>query len=285
MRAHRRGALVIQWHPDPVLLELGPLKLRWYSLMFLIGFTYGYHVVKKMFIREGRPIASLDSLLVHIVLGTMIGARLGHCLFYDPGFYLSHPIEILKVWEGGLASHGGTLGVILALWLFCRKHPEFSFLWILDRISVPVAFVASLIRIGNLMNSEIIGKPTDLPWAFVFERVDPQHLPRHPAQLYESLSYMTCFFITSSIYRRNPSPPKGLLFGITIFWIFTWRIIWELVKENQEAFENGMLLNMGQLLSLPFILVSGWLIVRALRAKPDEAPAAVTGGKRKKSKR
>lgn len=275
---------MIHWSPDPILFEFGFFKVRWYSLMFLIGFSYGYRVVTRMAKREGYSLEAMDSLLVHVVLGTMIGARLGHCLFYDPGFYLSHPLDILKVWEGGLASHGGTAGVIFAVWLFVRKYPEFTFMWVLDRLAVPVGFIASLIRIGNLMNSEIIGKPTDVPWSFVFDRVDPNHLPRHPAQIYESVTYMMVFFITSAIYRRNPRPPTGLLFGTTICWIFSWRIVWEFFKENQEPFEAGMILNMGQLLSIPFILVSGWLVIRALRAKPVEAPAAVARTPKKKKK-
>ena len=232
--------------------------------MFLLGFAIGYWIMRKMCLREGKPAEKLEALLLYLVAGTTIGARLGHCLFYAPGYYLSRPLEILKIWEGGLASHGGTAGVILALWLFSRNHPEFSFMWLLDRVSVPVAMVASFIRFGNLMNSEIVGRPTQVPWAFVFEKID--QLPRHPAQMYESLTYMALFATTMTVYWRSKKPPApGLLFGIAMIWIFGSRIGWEFLKENQEAFEAGMLLNMGQLLSLPFVVLGVYLVMRARR--------------------
>jgi phosphatidylglycerol---prolipoprotein diacylglyceryl transferase len=254
---------VIHWNVDPNIFEYGPLRVRWYGLMFLMGFTIGYFIVKRMCQREGKSFERLENLLVYLVLGTAIGARLGHCLFYEPEFFLNHPIEIFKIWNGGLASHGGTIGVIFAVWLFSRWYKEFSFIWILDRISVPVALVACFIRIGNVMNSEILGRPSDLPWSFVFERVDK--VPRHPAQLYESLSYLVLFFISSAIYKRNPNPKPGLLLGVTLTWIFAWRMVLEVFKENQEAFESSMVLNMGQLLSVPFVLIGVFLIVRALK--------------------
>jgi phosphatidylglycerol:prolipoprotein diacylglycerol transferase len=256
---------VIHWNVNPDLVSFGSLRIRWYGLMFLLGFSIGYFIVKWMCKRENKSFERLESLLNYLVIGTAVGARLGHCLFYEPDYYLAHPIEILKIWEGGLASHGGAVGVLIAIWIYSRRHPEFKLIWLFDRISVPVPLVASFIRIGNVMNSEILGRPTNLPWAFVFERVDK--IPRHPAQLYESLSYFTLFLINLGIYRRNPNPPPGLIFGITFTWIFSWRIIWEFFKENQEAFEASMLLNMGQLLSLPFIAIGIYFIVRALRAK------------------
>lgn len=244
---------------------MGPVRIRWYGLMFLLGFSVGYFVIKRMCAIEKKSFERLENLLIYLVAGTAIGARLGHCLFYEPAYYLSRPLEIFKIWEGGLASHGGTIGVILAIWLYSRRYPEFSFMWILDRISVPVAFVASLIRVGNLMNSEILGRPTDLLWAFVFKRVDA--VPRHPAQLYESLSYMTLFWITMRLYKRNPKSPPGFLFGVTLTWIFAWRIVWEFFKENQEPFEAGMALNMGQILSIPFIAVGIFAIVRSKKIR------------------
>jgi prolipoprotein diacylglyceryl transferase len=223
--------------------------------------------------REGKSFERLENLLVYLVVGTAVGARLGHCLFYEPAYFLSHPIEILEIWKGGLASHGGTLGVMIAIWLYARRHPEFSMLWILDRISVPVGIVAGCIRIGNVMNSEIIGRPSNLPWAFVFEKVD--NIPRHPAQLYESLSYFVLFLLNWLVYTRNKSnPPKGLLFGIALTWIFTWRIVWEFFKENQEAFENSMTLNMGQLLSIPFIVIGLFFIIRSFRQQSEPTQTA-----------
>lgn len=260
---------MIHWNPDPVLFAVGPLQIRWYSLMFLIGFTIGFQIIKRMCLRDGKPVEKLDTLLVWVVLATIIGARLGHCLFYDPDYYLSHPLDILKVWEGGLASHGGTLGVILALVMFSRRNPEFGTMWLLDHVCVPVPLVASLIRVGNVMNSEILGKPWNGPWSFVFTRVD--QVPRHPGQLYESLAYMILFAINYTLYRKNPDRPAGFFFGLTIFWIFAARILLETFKENQEPFENGMLLNMGQILSIPLALAGLAIFVRALRAKPAKA--------------
>ena len=270
------------WNVEPDIVHLGPARIRWYGLMFLLGFTIGYFIIKKMCERENRSFERLEGLLIYVVLGTAIGARLGHCLFYEPDYYLAHPIEILKIWEGGLASHGGTVGVMLAIWLFSRKHTEFAFMWIVDRLCVPVGLIAGLIRIGNLMNSEILGRPSNVPWAFVFQRVD--QVPRHPAQLYESFSYFVLFAINMLIYRKNCRPPSGLLFGISMIWIFSWRIVWEFFKENQEQFEKGMTLNMGQLLSIPFILMGIFFVVRALRMpKVAEPVVPVKRGKRAKA--
>lgn len=249
---------MVNWNVNPDLLTAGPLRIRWYGLMFLTGFTIGYFIIKRMCSAEKKSFERLENLLVYVVAGTAIGARLGHCLFYEPAYFLAHPLDILKIWEGGLASHGGTAGVIIAVWLYSRKHPEFSFLWILDRLSVPVPLIAGLIRIGNLMNSEIIGRPTELPWAFVFERVDK--IPRHPTQIYESLAYLALFIIQMKLYWKNPLRKPALFFGLMLAWIFSARVILEMFKENQEAFEAGMVLNMGQLLSLPFIAAGIYFI-------------------------
>ncbi len=215
--------------------------------------------------REGKPLDKLDNCLFYVMGGTLLGARLGHCLFYEPGYYLSHPIEILMVWRGGLASHGGALGVLLALWIFSRKNREFSFSWLLDHLAVPLALIAALIRIGNLFNSEILGRPADVPWAFVFERVD--QVPRHPAQLYESLAYFALFGINLLFYKIGMHRRPGFIFGFSMIWIFAARMILELLKENQEAFEAGMILNMGQILSIPFVLLGVFLVVQALTQK------------------
>jgi phosphatidylglycerol:prolipoprotein diacylglycerol transferase len=272
---------LIHWDVDPNLLQLGPVRIRWYGLMFLMGFTIGYFIVKWMCKVEKKSFERLENLLIYVVLGTAIGARLGHCLFYEPDYYLSHPIEIFKIWEGGLASHGGTVGVIFAIWLYARKHPEFSFMWILDHLSIPTALIAGFIRIGNLMNSEILGRPADLPWSFVFQRID--QIPRHPAQLYESFTYIALFLITITMYRRKPIRPPGLFFGIMLVWIFSWRIVWEMFKENQESFEQGMTLNMGQLLSVPFIIAGIILIIRARRIVAAGRPEELGGGEAKMS--
>lgn len=252
------------WNVDPVLIALGPIQIRWYSLMFFCGFFLGYQGMRKIFQWEKRPIEVLDSLLTHLVLGTIIGARLGHCLFYEPEYYLPHPLEILKIWEGGLASHGGIAGVIFAIFLFQRKYPEFTFIWLLDRLSIFTMMTCGFIRIGNLMNSEILGRPADVPWAFTFVHVD--QIPRHPAQLYESLSYLFITFIGWKIYLKYKRDlAGGLVFGFYMATAFTARMILEVFKENQVPFENNIFMNMGQLLSIPFIFIGIYLFVRALK--------------------
>lgn len=256
--------MLIHWNVSPEIFQFGPLRIRWYGLMFLIGFSLGFQAMKKVCQWEGKPIEKLDSLLVHLVLGTTIGARLGHCLFYDFDYYFSHPIDIFKIWEGGLASHGGVTGVIVALWLFVRKNPEFNWLWSADRLSVLTVMTGVFIRLGNLMNSEILGRPTDGTWGVVFERVDL--IPRHPAQLYESFCYLVITILTAKIYlRKKAQTPAGLLFGAVIALVFSCRFVIEWFKENQSDFERDMVINMGQLLSLPFILVGGYLVWQALR--------------------
>ncbi|MGZ3743574.1 MAG: prolipoprotein diacylglyceryl transferase [Pseudobdellovibrionaceae bacterium] len=255
---------MISWNVSPTIVKIGPLQLRWYGLMFLLGFLIGYQGMRKICLWEKKALEKLDSLLTHIFLGTLIGARLGHCLFYEPGYYFSHPLDIFKVWEGGLASHGGALGVLLAIWLFSRKNPDFPLMWILDRVAIFVVLTGAFIRIGNLMNSEIIGRPTDVDWAFVFERVDK--LPRHPTQIYESLCYFIIALLswtTYKKYKKNLSP--GRVFGMTLSLIFICRFIIEFFKENQESFEAAMPVNMGQLLSLPFVLVGIYFYVRSFR--------------------
>lgn len=269
------------WNVSPEIFQLGPVRLRWYGLMFLVGFSLGYRLMVKVCRWENKPVDKLDSLLVHLVLGTTIGARLGHCLFYDPVFYLSNPLEILKIWEGGLASHGGGAGVIIALWWFSRKNPEFSWWWLLDRISVFTVMTGAFIRIGNLMNSEILGKPTDGTWGVIFDRVD--QILRHPAMVYESICYAVIFGLAYfGIYlRKKGETPQGLLFGFVIAMIMASRFFIEFFKEIQSPFEKDMVINMGQILSLPFIACGIYFVVRALRAAPIVAEV-VTSKKRKK---
>ncbi len=271
--------MIIEWNASPEIFSLGPLHLRWYGLMFLTGFTLGFMGMKKICLWEGKPIEKLDSLLVHLVLGTTIGARLGHCLFYDPVYYLSNPIEIFKIWEGGLASHGGVIGVLLAIWIFLRKNPEFSLLWLYDRLVIFTVMTGGFIRLGNLMNSEILGRPTFSNWGVVFLRVD--QVPRHPAMVYESLAYFAIFAVALSVYLKfKEKTPRGLIFGFVTAAVFTCRFFIEFVKENQSAFENDMSLNMGQWLSLPFVAVGIYLAVRALRT-PLPAPALANKKSRK----
>lgn len=257
--------MLIPWNVSPDIFEIGPIRLRWYGLMFLAGFSLGYRFMVKVCQWENKPIEKLDSLLVHMVMGTTIGARLGHCLFYDPDFYLSNPLEIFKIWEGGLASHGGGTGVIIALWIFSKKNPEFSFWWLLDRIAVFTVLAGAFIRVGNLMNSEILGKPTDGTWGVIFQRVD--QLPRHPAMIYESICYALIFLISYyGIYlKRKSKTSQGLLFGLVIAAIMSCRFVIEFFKESQSGFEQDMFINMGQILSLPFIVFGIYFVIRAVK--------------------
>lgn len=253
---------MFHWNVDPVIFSIGFFQLRWYSLAFLVGFTLGYKIMANFCKWEGKSQEQLDSLLVHLVLGTTIGARLGHTLFYEPQYYLSKPLEILKIWEGGLASHGGVLGVIIAIWIFRRKNPDFSLMWLYDRLSIPTIMTCGFIRLGNLFNSEILGRPTESGWGVVFDRVD--QFPRHPAMVYESLSYLAVAWISYRVYKKfGAKTPSGLLFGIVLSVAFLARFVVEFFKENQAAFEAGMSLNMGQILSIPFIIFGAVLAAKA----------------------
>lgn len=272
------------WDTSPEIVRFGWFSLRYYGLLFAIGFIVGYSIMKKIFLEEGKNEEDLSSLLFHLMLGTIIGARLGHTLFYEPGYYLRNPIEILKVWQGGLASHGGTIGVLLATWLYKRKHPDQGYLWLADRLSIGVAFTAGCIRLGNFFNSEILGKPSDVPWAIIFARYD--QVPRHPAMLYESLAYFLLFFLLWGLYRlKGASIAPGRLLGILLSWVFTSRIFIEFFKENQVAFEDQMVLNMGQLLSIPFVIIGIILATGIYRKFLPEKPAEATTAQQTSTKR
>lgn len=242
-------------------LNLGPFSVRWYGLLFAASFVIGFQIMNWIFKIEKKSEKDLNDLVWYMILGTVIGARLGHCLFYNPEYYLSNPLEILKIWQGGLASHGAAVGILTAMYLYSKKKVGQSFLWILDRVVITVALAGSLIRLGNLFNSEIIGIPTDLPWGFVFTLID--EIPRHPAQLYESIFYLISFFILINIYRNKTTKTEhGLIFGLFLILIFGFRIFVEFIKEDQTAFEQGMILNMGQILSIPLVAYGGYLIYK-----------------------
>lgn len=253
------------WNIDPEIFRLGVFAPRWYGLCFATCLMVGFLVMRYFFRKEGRDEEALNSMFVYFFVGTVVGARLGHCLFYDPDIYLAQPWRILFVWEGGLSSHGGTIGVFLASWLGARKwRKEFSFVWFADRLGVAIPAGVGFIRLGNFFNSEIIGTPTSLPWAVVFQRVDS--VARHPAMLYEAIAYWILFAIQWMWYRRKGDTiPPGRLIGFLFVWIFTARFFIEFVKENQSAFEEGMFLNMGQILSIPMVVLGvyfmrgGWL--------------------------
>lgn len=259
--------LQIHWNVDPTLFQLGPLAPRWYGLLFAGGFLIGFYLMRHVFQREDRPETDLDFLLFYVLAGTIIGARLGHILFYAPGYYLTHPLEIIAVWEGGLASHGGLIGVPFAIWLYCRRREDQPFLWLLDRLAAPVALTGGFIRIGNLFNSEILGRPADLPWAFVFERID--QTARHPVQLYESASYLLIFGLLWGLYQKwGADTPRGILIGLFFALVFGARIVLETFKVEQAHFEMALPLSMGQLLSIPVVVLGLWLVWRARGAEP-----------------
>lgn len=256
------------WDLDPVLFTLGPVTIYWYGLIFASAILVGYSLMSWIYRRENQPAESLDSLLIYAVLGIIIGARLGHVLFYDPAYYLSNPLEILAVWEGGLASHGGGIGLFLAVYLFCRKTGQ-NYLWLLDRLAVPTAMFGFFVRTGNFFNSEIVGTPTNVPWAIVFARIDD--LARHPTQLYEACSYLAIFALLFCAYRFTKIKQfAGALLGLLLILVFSARFLLEFVKTQQEAYATGVALTTGQLLSIPFLLAGVALLVCALR-KPKRA--------------
>ena len=268
--------LYISWNPD----EVAFFSIRWYSLCWLIGLILAYFIVKKLYKEAHIKDELFDPLFIYCFLGILIGARLGHCLFYQPDYFLSsfdHVIEMFlpirkmpdDSWKftgfEGLASHGGTLGLMLALFIYCYRN-KFSVWRVLDFIAIATPITACFIRLGNLMNSEIIGKVTNVPWAFIFERVDD--LPRHPGQLYEAIVYFIFFFIGWWFYRRKPEKVgTGFFFGLCLTLIFTARFFIEFTKENQVEFEEGLPLDMGQLLSIPFVIIGVICMVRSRRIK------------------
>ena len=263
--------LFVHWDVNKIAFTI-PLidkEIPWYALAFVAGFTLGLWIVGKVWKHENLKEEWLDSLFFYVFFATIIGARLGHVLFYSPQDYFADPIEIFKVWKGGLASHGGTLGIIIAIWIYSKKVTHKSMLWTFDRLVLPVGFVAALIRIGNLMNSEIYGHPTTLPWGFEFIRSHEWcGLPCHPTQIYEAICYMITSFICLWMYwKKDAQKQPGLIFGVFFIGIFLSRFFIEFFKNSQEAFEEGMFLNMGQLLSIPFILAGIWFTYKGLLAR------------------
>ena len=251
----------LTWNVDPEIFQLGPIGPRWYGLFFALGFVMGYVVLLQIYRNERRQEENLSSLFTYVFLGTLIGARLGHVLFYQPDYYLARPWEIPMIWQGGLASHGGFAGVMIALYLYFRKYREMSFLELGDRLALAALPAAGLIRLGNFFNSEILGVPTTLPWAIIFIRVDP--MPRHPAMLYESLSYLLIFSAVYVAYwKTDIIKAPGRVLGWVLAISFAARFLIEFVKEEQVPFEELMLLNVGQLLSVPFIVLGFFLLYR-----------------------
>ncbi len=250
--------------PDNVPI-IGGFSVRWYGLLFALGFIIGYIIMQKMFKKEGVSIKVLDELATYMIIFTIVGARLGHCLFYEPAYYLAHPLDILKIWEGGLASHGAAVGILAGLYFFSRKY-HMRYLWILDRVVIVITLAGFLIRMGNLMNSEIFGDVTTLPWGFVFVRYfgEGYQLAHHPTQIYEAAGYLLLFiFLYRYYWKHGGAPAEGAIFGYFLVILWTIRFFIEFIKLPQVDFENTMILNMGQLLSIPFIIVGAILLYRS----------------------
>jgi len=270
----------ITWNIDPVFVHLGPLTIRWYGILWALGIWLTLFITTKIFKNENLPEAWLDKLFMYTVIGTIIGARLGHCFFYEwqllpepvtilgitvkyGNHYLSHPWELLYIWRGGLASHGGAIGILTAMVLYNKNVSKKGLIWILDRLLIGVTLCAASIRLGNLMNSEIYGNVTSLPWGFIFVR-DGETLPMHPTQIYEMIYCFVTFAITWWLYWKKDAYKKpGLITGVFMIIMFGSRFSLEFIKLNQEAFESGMILNMGQVLSIPFIVWGIWLLIRS----------------------
>mgnify|MGYP001127767596 CR=1 FL=1 len=255
--------LAITWDISPVIFSIGSISIRWYGLLWAIGFLVGLKLVEKMFKHENIKEEWLDSLFIYVAVGSILGARIGHCLFYEWEYYSKNILEIFMIWQGGLASHGGAIGILIAIYLYNKRISKKGFIWVLDRLVIAVAFAGACIRLGNLMNSEIYGTPTNLPWGFIFVQ-DGQTIPMHPTQIYEMLYCLITFAVCYWMYwKKNLYEKRGYIFGVFLIGIFLSRFLLEFIKNNQETFEDYMLLNMGQILSIPFIIWGFYLIYQA----------------------
>ena len=278
--------LYITWNPSPEMFNIGGFAVRWYGLLFACGFIFGYYIIQKFFKRQNIPVKVLDQLTIYMLVGTVVGARLGHCLFYEPGYYFSNPWQILNLRQGGLASHGAAIGILAALWIFSRKEKK-PYYWIVDQIVIVVALSGFFIRTGNLLNSEIIGSPTTLSWGFIFEQVpftlndlgslsQPLvavlnkygNIPRHPTQIYEAMVCLFVFVLLFWFYwKKNAESKPFFLTGLFMVFIFGFRFFVEFFKDVQVDFERSLTLNMGQWLSIPVVLVGVLLIIYSFKNK------------------
>lgn len=264
--------LSIVWDVDPVIFKIGAIEVRYYGLAWAFALGISAFFFSNFIKREGYSDKMFDSAFWFGVISAIVGARLGHCLFYDPAFYLAHPLQILDVREGGLASHGAAIGLLIGLWLFSRKN-RMPYIWSLDRIGIGVAIGGAAVRLGNLMNSEIYGTATDLPWGFIFVRAG-ETVPKHPTQIYEAIVYIMIFIaLWWMYYKRNLALRRpGVMFGFFLITLFGSRILIEIIKNPQVAFEETMRLDMGQILSIPFVIAGVVILWRALR-KPEVPPS------------
>lgn len=267
------GFLVVNWNVNPEIFHLGSLSVRWYGLLFVSGFILGWFLFRWFCRREKVDENILDPLLYTLLIATIVGARLGHCIFYQPDYYFGSWqgfFEIFMPWKGGLASHGGAIALLLAMWWFSNKYGkkyDTDFFWIMDRLCITVAFAGCFIRLGNLMNSEIYGDATTLPWGFIFER-NGETVPKHPTQIYEAGVYLILGLVMTALYKwRIDKMYKGFFFGLFLVGCFTARLLIEIIKEPQVEFEKAMALDMGQLLSIPFIIFGIVILVISFRKK------------------
>lgn len=280
--------LSIVWDVNPIFISIGDFQIAYYGLTWALAFLLGIWIFGKMVKKEGMDPRIVDSAFIIMFLSTIIGARVGHCLFYEPSYYLSNPIEILNIRQGGLASHGAAIGLLIGIWIFSHKWKT-PYVWMLDRIGIVVAIGGACIRMGNLLNSEIYGTETTMPWGFIFVRAG-ETSPMHPTQIYEAIMYLITFAVLGHMYWRTNAPQKrGVMFGVFLIMLFGARFIIESIKQPQEAWEADMLLNMGQILSLPFIIAGVIILIYGLSkpARPyTNLPKPITiAGKSNKSKK
>lgn len=257
--------LAIIWDVNPVFFSVLGFEIRYYSLAWMLGFMGCIWIMNKMLKKEGLSVKLTDSMFMYTFIATIVGARIGHCMFYETSYYLTHPLEILNLRQGGLASHGAALGLLVGIYLFSKKN-KLTYMWSLDHITAVIPFGGALIRLGNLMNSEIYGTPTDLPWGFVF-KLRGETVAMHPTQIYEALMYFAILALTMYLFfcrditRKRP----GAMFGIFLITLFGGRFFVEMIKNVQESFEEAMTLNMGQILSIPFVIMGIVILILAYR--------------------
>ena len=256
------------WDFDPILISLGSLQIHWYGVCFALAISSGYYLMSWILKKEEQNLEEFDALLYYLVVGIIVGARLGHCLFYEPELYLSNPIEIFKVWKGGLASHGAVLGLFIAVFTFSKRHPKFSFFYIFDRLSICAMPASALIRLGNFFNSEIIGNASEQPWAIIFKRRDL--IPRHPSQLYEMFTYLLIFIILFLLFLKTDLKVRKSFFtGLTLSAVFTARFFLEFYKTKQSEWADATSLSAGQWLSIPLVVFGLFLIFKSLKSNKE----------------